>query len=275
MDATAMNRLPDVTFVIPVRIDSPERSRNLDILIDFIIRHFDSTILIMEADSQQRYFLKNNTHRIRYFFEEDHRPVFHRTRWMNHLYCKVDTPVIAGWDTDILASPEQINDTVEQVRYGNAVMGLPYNGYMYQTTDELVLLYQETKNLDVFIQKTGELIPMYGDLSVGGGFIVDTEKYLQAGGENEYFPGWGPEDFERTKRIEILYPQPIYRARGGLYHLCHPRNLNSRYADLESVISGKSELLKVCGMTVNELRNYVSSWQWTGKLQVPDSLKCD
>jgi len=100
---------------------------------------------------------------------------------------------------------------------------------------------------------------MYGDLSVGGIFIVDRDKYLLAGGENEYFLGWGPEDFERVKCAEILYPQPIYRAKGGLYHLWHPRYINSWYADLQYEIDGKKEALKVCGMSTEALRNYIRS----------------
>jgi predicted glycosyltransferase involved in capsule biosynthesis len=262
-----MKKLPNVTFVIPVRIDSPERSRNLDVLIDFFIRNFDSNILIMEADSCQRYFVKNDNRRVQYFFEEDHRPVFQHTLYLNRLYRKVDTPIIAGWDTDIWVSPNQITNTVEQICSGNAVMGLPYDGHVYKTTDELANLYRETLNSDVLIQNSSDLKLMYGDLSVGGCFIVDTEKYLRAGGENEFFLGWGPEDFERVKRMEILYPQSIYRSVGCMFHLCHPRFLNSWYANQEYEINGKKEFLKVCGMDETELCDYIKTWPWLDGLQ--------
>ena len=258
----ALNRLADVTFVIPVRIDSPDRSRNVDVLIDFLFQRFDSPILIMESDSQQRYFVKQDDPRIRYFFNKDRRPVFHHTGCLNQLYPMVDTPIIAGWDTDALVASEQIIDTVEQVRSGKVVMGLAYDGHMFNTSAELVQLFWQTKDYNVLTEKTGELRPMYGALSTGGAFIVDTEKYLQAGGENEHFLGWGPEDFERVKRIEILYPQPIYRAKGGLYHMAHTRLFNSWYADRHHELNGKKEFLKVCGMTRDELWTYVNSWHW-------------
>ena len=262
-----MNQLSDVTFVIPIRVDSPERTRNLDVLVDFIFRHFDSIILILEADNRQRYFVKKEHRRIRYFFEEDPHPVFHRTLFLNHLYCKADTPIMAVWDTDVLVTPKQIVDTVKQIRSGNAVMGLPYDGHMYQTTVELAELYRETQNFDILIQHTDNLRIMYGDLSVGGAFIVDTEKYLQAGGENEFFLGWGSEDSERVKRIEILYSLPVYRTMGGLFHLWHPRYLNSWYIDRQSEINGKKEFLTVCGMCRNELRDYIKTWPWLEGLQ--------
>ena len=273
MDETAMNRLNDVTFVIPLRVDSPERSRNLDILTDFITLHFDSRILVIEADSRQRYFIRNNHHNLHYLFIEDDRHVFHRTRYMNILNATVDTPVIAGWDTDVVLAPQQIVDTVMQVRCGNAVMGLPYDGIMFNTTDELTRRYQDTLDYRILIKNTNSLRPMYGNSSVGGGFIVDTEKYLRAGGENENFSGWGPEDCERVKRMEILYPQLIYRARGGMYHLWHPRYLNSWYADKQYEINSKKEYLKVCGMSRDELRDYINSWPWLERLhKASDSI---
>jgi len=269
MDATTLDKLADVTFVIPVRIDSQERSWNVDILLDFFIRHFDSKIIVMEADRYQRYFVKKDNCRIRYFFEEDHRPIFQHTLCLNQLYRKVDTPIIAGWDTDILVAPEQIVKTVEQIRKGNAVMGLAYDGQAIQTTPQLAGLYHVMKNFDIF-RNAGELKPMYGDLSVGGAFIFDKKKYLQAGGENEFFTGWGPEDIERVKRIEILYSQPVYRAEGCAYHLWHPRYINSGYADEQSEINGKKEYLKICAMNAEELRNYIQSWPWLDSLCIPE-----
>lgn len=267
MDETDMNRLTDVAFVIPVRIDSPERSRNLDVLIDFIIRYFDSNILVMESDSQRRYFVKNDSSRIHYFFENDSRAIFHHTRCLNLLYTKVDAPIMACCDVDVIAPPEQIVDTVEQVRCGKAMMGLPYDGRVYETTSKLAQIYSETQNMETLLGKANDLKLMYGDLSIGGIFIVETKKYLQSGGENEFFFGWGCEDFERVKRMEILYPQPVYFAGGGLFHLWHPRGLNSWYVDRQHERNGIKEYLKVCGMTEKKLRNYIKSWPWLESLQ--------
>ena len=191
MDETVMkmNRLNDVTFVIAVRIDSSGRSRNLDVLIDFIVHHFDSTVLVMEADIHRRYFLKVDPHRIQYFFEEDRRPVFQQTLYLNLLYRKVKTPIIAGWDADTLCTPRQIVEVVEQIRCGKAVMGIPHNGCLYPTTTELVRYYRDGQNPDALIWHAVGFQPVYGDLSVGGAFLADTKKYLQAGGENEFFQG--------------------------------------------------------------------------------------
>ena len=256
-----MNRLSDVSFVLPLRIDSQERSRNLDLVLNFIIRHFDSQVMVLEADGKRRFFPQNTGIQLQYHFVEDHSQVFYHTRYLNCLYRMVDTPIIALWDTDIIIPPSQIIETAEQVREGKTVMGLPYNGYAYQTTEELVKKYQQSPDLKIFEEVKRDLRPMYGKLSVGGAFLADTVKYKQAGGENENFTDWGPEDIERVKRIEILYnPLTVYRAEGCLYHLCHPRN-NSGYKSRQMKIRFQQELLKVCGMKQKELKRYVDSWK--------------
>lgn len=66
-----MNRLTNVSFVVPVRIDSYERSRNLDLILDFIVQNFDSKIFVLESDSQQKYQIKINNKQIKYIFVKD------------------------------------------------------------------------------------------------------------------------------------------------------------------------------------------------------------
>ena len=58
--------------------------------------------------------------------------------------------------------------------------------------------------------------------AVGGAVFAQTEKYLQAGMENEDFYGWGLEDGERHYRW-LSFGYRIYRSEGCLFHLSHPR----------------------------------------------------
>ena len=75
-----------------------------------------------------------------------------------------------------------------------------------------------------FIMEKTETTLLYEYLvthSCGGAFFVNRSVYVQAGGENEHFYGWGPEDLERVKRMEIL-GYSVTRIKGDLYHLYHP-----------------------------------------------------
>lgn len=264
-----IQELLNVSFVIPVRIDSYERSRNLDLLLDFILHHFKSKIYIMEADSSQHYILKEKHPQVEYHFIKDENPVFQHTLYLNYLYQLVTTSIIAGWDTDAIVPATQITEVVNQIESGKAVMGLPYNGIMYATDPIHLQMYTQSGDIGVLQKNIPYMFPMYGSLSMGGAFIVNRNEYLQSGGDNENFLGWGPEDFERIKRMEILYPEfPIYRASGSLFHLWHPRLLNSGYANIQYEQNGKQEFIKICSMTTEELRTYISTWPWLDRFKI-------
>ena len=254
-----MNRLSDTCFVIPLRVDSPERILNLRIVLDFIVQHFDSEVTVLEADVEQRFFPDNTNSRIQYHFIEDRQPLFHRTKFLNRLYRMTNRPILAVWDTDMLLPPEQITKAAQQIREKKSVMAIPYDGFFYLTTPAQVINYQRLKDLNFLRENVRHT--MNGQLSAGGAFLVDTLKYKEAGGENEHFTGWGPEDIERVKRMEILFPLPVYRSSGCAYHLWHPR-VNSRYVDRQNEIINKQELLKICRMSKIELKKYIRSWSW-------------
>jgi len=261
-----MDSLTDVSFVFPTSIDSPERSRNLDMTIASIMRHFDSPVSVLEAGKDRHYFPQTKSQQLQYQFVEDHQRGFNHTRYLNRLYETVTTPIMVLMDADAIVPPNQLIETVEQIRQGTAVMGLPYDGSAYFVTEELANAYQQTQELGVLENAKKYLRLMNGRIAVGIAIVVDTEKYLRAGGENEFFTDWGPEDLERLKRMEIIYQKPVYRYPGYVFHLWHPRN-NSQYHDPQQEIAFKQEYLKICGMTQKELINHVESWPWKEKFK--------
>jgi len=251
--------MKDVSFVIPVKVDSPERSRNLDLVIAHILSHFDSPVFVMEADGQQHYFPKMEDKRLQYRFVEDIHQGFYHTKTLNRLYGLVDTPIMAIWDTDIIVAPQQVVETANRIRQGEAVLGLPFDGSAYHLTQKITDSYQRTMKMSTLEKQKSHAGLMNGRLTVGCAILVDRVKYLKAGGDNEYFTDWGPEDLERVKRMEIIYGKPVYRYPGYLFHLWHPRN-NSRYNDPQKELLFKREYLKICGMTQKELKKYVAGW---------------
>ena len=109
-------------------------------------------------------------------------------------------------------------------------------------------------------KKQNQSIVEEADLSysVGGAFLVSRKVHLQSGGENEHFYGWGPEDAERVKRMEIL-GLPVYRASGPLFHLYHPRKENSWYGSADIELENRQEFLNVCSMTRSDLQKYIQT----------------
>jgi len=255
---TTNNRidLKDVSFLIPVRIDSLERMENLTMVLEFIKSHFDTNITVLEADTKEQVLDSNIDNKI---FKEDHDPIFHRTKYLNQMTTNSSTPFLAIWDTDVLLNHRQIVDSVGLLRSENADMIFPYDGNFFNTPPLLVDMYKSIKKIKVLEENTDKLNLMFGSQAVGGAFLVNRRKYCEAGMENENFYGWGPEDYERVKRWEIL-EYKIRRVQGPAFHFYHPRFENSRYFNPTSKKNLLKEYLKICNMNADDLKLYTNSF---------------
>ncbi len=254
----------ELTFIFPVRIDSDYRLRNLISVLKFYSRFRDAHFLIAEADSFQKTnidVIKNISPQIEYFFIHDDHALFHRTRYINQMFGKVRTRVAAVWDADAVCPPENVIEGCRQLVGTDKTMVYPYGGTFWQINEFFSNLFHKTQDILVLSEYRQPRLLMNGYYSVGGAFMVDVGKYRSSGWENEYFKGWGPEDKERFKRLEILGDRP-FRIPGDLYHLYHPRGINSGTSDRDLAFSTKKEFCKVCSMSPGELKKYVKSWKW-------------
>lgn len=235
-----------VSIVIPVRIDSLEREENLRYVLSFLLQSPFVHIDIIEADSEQRFHYPLHD-RIRYRFIPDDESVFYRTHFLNLLLINAEYPIVGVWDTDIIVQQTQLAEAIEVIENGN-VMSFPYNGeFRLLNKDESVLIRNGS---EVLSSSSGTLLMRRP--SVGGAFFVNKEKYLLAGGENEGFYGWGPEDVERVKRMEIL-EHPIGRVKGHCYHLYHPRIAETGVNHEKKITQNQRTLLDTCNKTKEEL----------------------
>lgn len=251
-DLTAM------TFCIPIRIESDYRRRNLVCLLSYITRYFDTSILILEADKKRR-FVTETSSPIRYLFIEDHAEVFHRTQYINRMLSLVETPFAAIWDTDAIAPAKQIYAGYEALRDHGATLVYPYSGLFIAVCESMSAIFRSTLNIEMLQSPYLHRNLLNGYYAVGGAYMVSVERYQAAGGENEFFYGWGPEDMERKARLEILEHR-IVRIEGLLYHLYHTRGINSNYATPKLAIRSKAEFCKICGMDKKELERYIGMW---------------
>lgn len=250
----------EVTFVIPLRIDSLEREMNLDTLLTFLSERKKTSVLILEADVNPHYRMKSSYPNVSYRFVRDEDPIFHRTRYLNELLREAQTPVVGIWDTDVIVSEEQIGAAIREIQKGKAVLSFPYDGrFGYYSPDDSSS-FRENRSVS-FLKACMCKHVYFTSNAVGGAFLVNKAVYLSAGGENEHFYAWGVEDLERVKRMEIL-DLPVYRAKGPLFHLYHPQSGNSgfHYEPLE--IKNRREFQKECRLTKNYLLQYIRTWGW-------------
>lgn len=237
--------LTDFTFLMPLRIDSSQRKENADTSINFILRHFNTTFIVVEGDESRKYFPDFQTDNFLYDFIVDKNVFFHKTKYINRLIELAGTRFIAVWDADAIVPPDQILESAEVLRRRETIMSIPYDGRVFVCDQYLSELFKKVPGIEFLLKLAPSLPLMYGYHSTGGAFIADKEKYLETGGENENFLGWGPEDVERVKRMEVLN-QPVHFSNGPLFHLWHPRGKTSWYVDKNVEIQNRREFIYTC-----------------------------
>lgn len=239
-----------ISIVIPLRVDSPERKENLHCALQQLLQMDFVYIDILEADREQ-YFSFLPHERIRYRFIYDKESVFYRTRYLNLLLREARHPIVGIWDTDVLVPEKQLIESIGLINKG-CIMCFPYDG------DFRFLSSEESKEIRVDLQKLheGQGRRLIGRPSVGGAFLVNKAEYMKAGGENEGFYGWGPEDVERVKRMEIL-ELPIGRVSGPLYHLYHDRLQDNGVNSNIRAMHNRKVLLQTCRMNKQELKEAI------------------
>lgn len=235
-----------ISIVIPIRIESKEREDNLRCALRYLLQSSFIYIDLLEADKEQQFYFTSHK-RIRYRFIQDNEPVFYRTHYLNLLLKNALYPVVGIWDADVLIPEQQVVAAIEYIRKG-CIMSFPYDG------DFRCLGKQESSvirsNIKTFQLSQGQ--PIMGRPAVGGAFLVNRTKYLEAGGENESFYGWGPEDVERVKRMEIL-GLPVARVQGSLYHLYHIRKPDTGVDNNMKYQHNQKALFNTCRMSKAEL----------------------
>lgn len=219
-----------LTFIIPVRLDSLYRLENILTVVKFFHR-FHARFFVLEADEYNNNILQHmlpKDNRIKYVFIKDDDIVFHRTHYINHMTCLANTKYLAIWDSDVLVDPIQIQMSLDDLENGKFDVAYPYNGGLMGVDPILRGMFIAHPSLSFLKRNIRLMTFLYGPDAVGGGFVIRRDKYIEAGGENEKFYGWGPEDYERLSRWKN-YGYRVKKEDGVMYHLYHTRDLNGKY----------------------------------------------
>ena len=252
--------LTDVTFLIPIRIDSIDRLENLVSIISFINKHFITRFQLLEASNYNNHILsKLLPDNVSIHFMEDYDPVFHRTYYINRLIEKAKTPIVAIWDSDVLLTESQIMSAVDLIRKKEADFILPYKRKFLNTSMIVRELYLRNKDFDILKEHENKMEELYAPDPVGGCFIANRKSYVASGKENENFYGWGHEDGERVNRWENL-GYKLLRIDGCLYHLSHHRSMNSTYHSKKQPELKNAELESLAFMSETELEREIREW---------------
>lgn len=118
----------------------------------------------------------------------------------------------------------------------------------------------ENRNIDYLFENKEDMLLPYTSTACGGRFLARLTDYLDCGGENENFYGWGQEDGERVERWKILKMR-VRRTQGPMFHLYHPRGKNSNYLSYDHRNSQISEFVRISSLNEDELRKEIDFWR--------------
>ena len=238
--------LAKCTFIIPLRIETADRMRNIITTLIYLTRNFACRIIVKEVDKESVYLRDvkplleqalepEMLNCITHIFEESDEFTFHRTKILNDMLWMVDTPVVANYDSDIILPLESYINATNMISKGwvhpDAEGGEPvkiiypygYGDYQWQChvgDNEVTNFINSGFNFEYFNGHMRQWDAKYGFCQ-----FFDTDEYKKLGGENENFIAYGYEDDERHFRFNLL--SSVGRIHEYVYHLEHGRTKNS------------------------------------------------
>jgi len=219
--------LKDVTFIIPVMIDTEDRRENLDLVLKYLLNYFDTNIIVKECDDNQKYYNPCFTSepQVRYIFERKTKDYFHRTRLLNDLIDLSTTKFIFNYDADVLLPIDSYVKAIELLRSGDDLV-YPYTKSLNLGPQSSQVMVNRNKgSFKIFKEKLDITIlnnnPVH-DAMYGFCCALNRESYIKGFKENENFKGYCPDDYERQMRFE-KFGMRIGRVEGQVYHIEHLR----------------------------------------------------
>lgn len=233
--------LSKATFIIPIRIESADRMRNILTKLIFLLENFQTKIIVKEVDTKsvfqedvlpqlKEYF--DNLDNLIHIFEQSDDPVFYRMKILNEMIAMSNTDVVINSDCDILLPIQSYLDSYNLIISKNADVVYPYGEGNYQkqvfADDELVSEFL-SNDFDFSILDTKSNI---STSDFGWIQFFNRKVYIEGGMENENFRGSSPEDKERYHRFTMM-GYVVKRIDQFIYHLEHSRGRNSWPTSIE------------------------------------------
>lgn len=217
----------NITFFIPVRLESDDRIENAKICIEYLCKYAPYNIIILENDKQSQIpqILSNintNNANITYLFEHSTDVIFHKTKYLNKMLELSTTPVVVNYDIDILLPNTVYHYAYTKILNENYDLFYPYfDGESLievnkKSKSKLIDNISQIKNTDFSIKLAKHGLCQF----------LNRKSFINAGKMNENFYSYGPEDWELGYRMSKL-GYKIGWSTNYVFHMEHSRGLNS------------------------------------------------
>ncbi len=194
--------MSEVEFIFPYRFDSEKRKENLLKVLEFYKSNFkESNFTVSEQGLKQTVEVGD----VNYLFVKKDLP-HNQSKCINDAVKLSNKKIICVVDADVIL-----------LNFYNV-----YLGVKEIITNELDYFLPYTECFD---EPDYRLRTPWGTMCIGGIFMVNREKFIESGMNDERFEGWGREDDERHRRL-INKGLRFRRQYGNIIHLWHPEQEN-------------------------------------------------
>ena len=229
----------NLTFLMPCRIESDDRLKNVITSVSYLAFNFPQAKIIVKEHDRQSIFSErvipalerifgNVPSNLRHIYEQSEQQFFHKTRILNDLLLAADTEIVYNYDVDVVYPVSSYTTAYHMITKGGFDAVYPYGCGVYQwAVDYSIPLF------DSFIQSKFDLgvLKLNCRLQpsvIGWGQMIKRQVYIDSYMWNENFISWGSEDCEYYYRIQALGYR-VGRVNDMVYHFDHARTFNSHY----------------------------------------------
>lgn len=227
----------DLTFLIPIKIETEDRLRNVISSVSYLLKNVPSKILVKEVSNHPTFKFRAlpeiekhvDTTNLKYFYDESKNPLFCKSKVLNDLIVESDTEVVANYDADCILPITSYQKAYDAIKSGQADVVYPYGCGIYQwkTTYNEEIYNNFINSLDTSVLDKNKTLH---NSTIGWTQFIRREKYIESYMMNENFVSWGCEDDEFYYRMSVLGNR-IARINDYVYHLEHSRTHNSWFTN--------------------------------------------
>ena len=227
----------NLTFLIPTRIETEDRLRNIISSVTYLLKHTDAKVIVKEVAPHNTFLFRGlsevkkrvDTSNLISLYEESNDPLFCKSKVLNDLIIESDTKFVANYDADCILPVESYHQAYYALDSGQADVVYPYQCGVYQWKAnynmEIYNSFMKTLSTNV-LDKEKQL----SNSTIGWTQFINRQKYIDCYMMNENFVSWGCEDDEFYFRMSTLGNR-IARVNNYVYHLEHSRTHNSWFSN--------------------------------------------
>jgi hypothetical protein len=263
--------LKDITFTIPLSIESADRMRNVIASILYLVRNFDTNIIVEEYAEESLFpfdiieeHLGRELSEVNYIFKEKNTDFFYITKIKNDMIVKAKTKYIYQYDCDVILPVDSYIKSRDLLKEGYDMIypfgiGDFYCPVYFNLDEGSEQKFIETSDIE-YLKKCASS-GRYTDF----GFcrFYNKQSYIDNFMENENYFSYAPCDKEVFYRFEKLGLK-IGRVNNYVYHMEHSRGNDSEITN--PYYNYNIELYnKILGMNKEEIQEYFSNQKYYQK----------